>query len=87
MYRRKAIEKIHFEVGKYISERKIDEVVVVGKEAKAIVEAIEKSGNKAITTHCFESNCEAVSYIKESFKEEIVFSILSSMSAILNSLI
>lgn len=60
----------HYEVGKYISDKNIDEVVVVGNEAKAIVKAIKDSGNTAIITNMFDTNLEASNYLKASFKEK-----------------
>lgn len=58
----------HYEVGEYIAKsvkngKKIDQVVTVGKEAKAIVEAIENK-NTNIVTHSFDSNEEAINYLQ-----------------------
>ena len=52
----------HYEVGKYIAGKEIDEVVVVGKEAKAIVEAIKDDGSDIIT-NTFETNDDAKEYL------------------------
>jgi len=59
----------HYDVGKYISDKNVDEVVVIGNEAKAIVEAI-KDSNAKIITHTFDTNKEAVVYLKESFENK-----------------
>lgn len=57
----------HYEVGEYIVSlqkqgKSIDELVVIGKEAKAIANAVEDSNN-GIITHQFETNTEATNYL------------------------
>jgi UDP-N-acetylmuramoyl-tripeptide--D-alanyl-D-alanine ligase len=57
----------HYEVGVYIAEQKIDEVVTIGKEAEFIAKGIQDK-NKNIITHSFSSNQEAIRYLKEHLK-------------------
>lgn len=57
----------HYEVGAYIAEQKIDEVVTVGKEAEFIAKGIQDK-NKNIITNSFSSNQEAILYLKEHLK-------------------
>lgn len=57
----------HYGVGEYIATKNIDEVVTIGNEAKAIVKAIEDAGVD-IVTHSFDSNQEAIDYLKEKLK-------------------
>ena len=59
----------HYGVGSFIGEatsngKKIDMVLTVGKEAKAIAKGVEDK-NKEIQTKCFENNGEVIKYIKE----------------------
>ncbi|MSS63055.1 UDP-N-acetylmuramoyl-tripeptide--D-alanyl-D-alanine ligase [Velocimicrobium porci] len=62
----------HYEVGSYIASTKYkeaytEEVVTIGKEAKAIKEAIETEG-KGINARSFNSNQEAIAYLKTILK-------------------
>lgn len=57
----------HYGVGEYIATKNIDEVVTIGNEAKAIVKAVEDAGVD-IVTHSFDSNQEAINYLKEKLK-------------------
>lgn len=62
----------HYEVGRYIANTKYkeaytEEVITIGKEAKAIKEAIEKEG-KEMNAHSFDSNQEAIAYLKTILK-------------------
>ena len=66
-------EKCHYEVGSYIASlekegKKIDAVFTIGTEAGFITEAIEKE-RKSIETKRFDSNEEAISYLKAYLKE------------------
>lgn len=63
----------HYEVGKYIVELKekgttIDELIVIGKEAKAIAEAVEEA-NIGIVSNQFATNAEATSYLLTNCRE------------------
>lgn len=62
----------HYEVGSYIAKaeaegRKIDELVTVGCEAKAIAKGVLEH-NPAIKVHSFDKNEEATAYLKETLK-------------------
>lgn len=57
----------HYGVGEYIATKNIDEVVTIGNEAKAIVKAVEDAGVN-IVTHSFDTNQEAINYLKEKFR-------------------
>lgn len=64
----------HYEVGQYIAEveydgKQVDEVVTVGAEARAIKEAVEHSSVKIIC-HSFDSNEEALNYLKSIVKKQ-----------------
>lgn len=58
----------HYGVGSYIagleqSHGTVDEVITIGKEASAITKAVEAENNR-IHTHSFDSNQEAIQYLK-----------------------
>lgn len=57
----------HYGVGEYIATKNVDEVITIGNEAKAIVKAVEDAKTD-IVTHSFDSNQEAVNYLKEKLK-------------------
>lgn len=57
----------HYGVGEYIATKNIDEVVTIGNEAKAIVKAVEDAGVD-IVTHSFDTNQEAINYLKEKLR-------------------
>lgn len=59
--------QLHYEVGEFIAGKKIDLVVTIGKEAKAIIEAINKK-DATILTASFHENEEAIRYLKEQLK-------------------
>lgn len=52
----------HIDVGVYISEQNIDEVVTIGKEAFYIAEAIQDK-QAEIVTHSFTNNEDAIEYL------------------------
>ncbi len=59
---------LHYQVGEAIIQdakegKKIDELVVIGENAKAIAESVE-NGRVGIHTSCYTSNSEAISYLK-----------------------
>lgn len=59
--------KCHYEVGTYIADYKVDEVITIGKEAAAIAKGVqEKESN--ITTHSFTNNEEAIGYLENNLK-------------------
>ncbi|MDF2609713.1 MAG: UDP-N-acetylmuramoylalanyl-D-glutamyl-2,6-diaminopimelate--D-alanyl-D-alanyl ligase [Lachnospiraceae bacterium] len=57
----------HYEVGAYIAEHKVDEVVTIGTEAAAIAKAIQDKGAQIIT-NSFTNNQEAITYLKNNLK-------------------
>jgi UDP-N-acetylmuramoyl-tripeptide--D-alanyl-D-alanine ligase len=61
-------EKCHYEVGEYIAEQKIHEVVTIGKDSKFITDAINDK-NKLIATHHFVNNNEAIHYLQENLQK------------------
>lgn len=56
-------KKAHFDLGKYIVEKKIEVVITVGNESKEIVNGIKAYGANALTKS-FLSNEEASDYLK-----------------------
>jgi len=68
----------HYEVGEYLTKKKIDEVVVIGKEAKAIEEAIKNDKECSIVTHSFDSNEEANAYLDGILGEKVAVLIKGS---------
>ena len=57
----------HYDVGTYIAEQKIDEVVTIGGEATYIAKAIQEK-NQSIQTHSYMSNAEAIEYLQKNLK-------------------
>ena len=57
----------HYDVGTFIAEQKVDEVVTIGKEAVYIAKGIQYK-NKNIITHSFSTNQEAIRYLKGQLK-------------------
>lgn len=57
----------HYDVGAYIAEQKVDEVVTVGTEATYIAKGIQDKGSNIIT-HSFSTNQEAIGYLKGHLK-------------------
>ena len=54
----------HYDVGKYVAQSKTDELVTIGNEAKAIAQAVNDA-NCGKVVHSFDSNEEAIAYLKE----------------------
>lgn len=59
----------HYEVGEYISDKKIDYVVTIGNEAKAIKEAIDNRESK-VKAVSFENNIEAIEFLKDNLRSK-----------------
>ncbi|WP_167956921.1 UDP-N-acetylmuramoyl-tripeptide--D-alanyl-D-alanine ligase [Anaerosporobacter faecicola] len=57
----------HYGVGEYIATKKVEEVVTIGQEAKAIAKAVQEK-NDRIIVHCMEKNEEAIAYLKNNVK-------------------
>ena len=68
----------HYEVGEHIAKKKVDEVIVIGKEAKAIEEAIKDNKDCNIITHAFDSNEEANEYLDTILSEKVAVLIKGS---------
>ena len=66
----------HYEVGTFIAKavyqgKVVDEVVTVGTEARAIAEGVkETEGGEGIIVHSFETNEDALGYLKEKAEEK-----------------
>lgn len=59
----------HYEIGGYIADTAIDEVITIGNDSRAIVEAVnDKKAN--IITHSFDKNEEAIIYLKSIMQEK-----------------
>lgn len=56
-------KELHYSVGSFIKDKKIDYLITVGKEAKNIMQAVIDSDNKTIKLQHFESNNDALDYI------------------------
>lgn len=57
----------HYDVGAFIAEHAIDEVITIGKEAEVIAKAIKERKGLA-KTNSFMSNEDAISYLKQTLK-------------------
>ncbi|HEX2925186.1 MAG TPA: UDP-N-acetylmuramoyl-tripeptide--D-alanyl-D-alanine ligase [Ruminiclostridium sp.] len=56
-------EELHYSVGSFIKDKKIDYLVTVGVNSRRISQAVADSGNTTIKLHHFENNQEALNYI------------------------
>lgn len=54
----------HYEVGVYVANSSVDELVTVGNEAKAIAKAV-KDSNSTKVVHSFDNNNQAIEYLKK----------------------
>ncbi|WMJ88490.1 UDP-N-acetylmuramoyl-tripeptide--D-alanyl-D-alanine ligase [Anaerocolumna sp. MB42-C2] len=59
--------QLHYDVGAYIADQKIDEVITIGKEAYHIAKAIQDK-KADIVTHTFSNNQEVITYLSEHLK-------------------
>lgn len=57
----------HYDVGNYIAEQKIDELITIGTEASYIAKAIHDK-NSNILTHSYDNNEEAIAYLRNNLK-------------------
>ena len=55
-------EAYHYEVGRFLADKDVDELVVVGEQSLAIRRAVEESGSK-IRCYSFKDNGEVVLYL------------------------
>ncbi|PYG88437.1 UDP-N-acetylmuramoyl-tripeptide--D-alanyl-D-alanine ligase [Ruminiclostridium sufflavum DSM 19573] len=56
-------EELHYEVGSFIKDKKIDYLITIGNASQNIMQAAADSGKKAITLRHFNTNGEALEYI------------------------
>jgi len=56
-------EKLHYSVGNFIKDKKIQYLITVGKDSKYIKQAVADSDNKTIELQHFDNNNEALKYI------------------------
>ncbi|HHX55863.1 MAG TPA: UDP-N-acetylmuramoyl-tripeptide--D-alanyl-D-alanine ligase [Clostridiales bacterium] len=60
-------QKCHKEVGIYISDKDVDELITIGSQAKFIAQGVSDN-NKDIIINSFKNNEEAIGYLKETIK-------------------
>lgn len=56
-------EELHYSVGNFIKDKKIDYLITVGSASENILQAVVNSGSSAISLKHFRSNSEALEYI------------------------
>lgn len=56
-------KKLHYEVGSFIKDKKINYLITVGKASKNIMQAVANSHNQTIKLQHFDNNNEALKYI------------------------
>jgi UDP-N-acetylmuramoyl-tripeptide--D-alanyl-D-alanine ligase len=56
-------QDLHYSVGSFIKDKKIDYLVTVGQNSRKISQAVADSGNSTMKLHHFENNQEALNYI------------------------
>lgn len=82
-------EKYHYEVGKYLADKKIDALVVVGALAQSIMKAVQDT-NASIKCYAFKDNGEVALYLLSVMRPEDVVLIKGShgmnLSEIVNNL-
>jgi UDP-N-acetylmuramoyl-tripeptide--D-alanyl-D-alanine ligase len=61
-------EKCHYDVGVFISNKNIDELVTIGNQARFIAKAV-KDRNSSIMIHSFQNNKDAILYLSGIIKE------------------
>ena len=55
--------ELHYSVGSFIKDKKIDYLITIGKASKSISEAVAESDDKGIILQHFENNKDALKYI------------------------
>lgn len=78
--------RYHYEVGQYIAKLPLDEVLVVGTRARAIVDAIKDSGS-GIDTAAFTENEEAVMFLMGTLMPEDVILVKGSNGMHMNEIV
>jgi UDP-N-acetylmuramoyl-tripeptide--D-alanyl-D-alanine ligase len=61
-------EDLHYSVGSFIKDKKVDFLVTVGENSRKISQAVADSGNQRIVLQHFENNREALNYILKIIK-------------------
>lgn len=56
-------KELHYSVGSFIKDKKIDYLITVGNASKNIMQAVTDSSNKSIKLQHFDNNNEALKYI------------------------
>ncbi len=79
-------EKFHYEVGKYLSNKSIDELVVVGELSKNYVKAVEESESQ-IKCYSFKDNGEVTLYLMSVMNSDDVVMIKGSNGMHLNEIV
>jgi len=59
----------HYDTGIAVAKRKIDEVVTVGKEMRALAQAVTDT-NQQILVHAFDDQDSAINYLKENLGDQ-----------------
>jgi UDP-N-acetylmuramoyl-tripeptide--D-alanyl-D-alanine ligase len=62
-------KELHYSVGSFIKDKKIDFLISVGNDSKNITQAVIDSGNNSITLCHFENNSDALNYISGIIKQ------------------
>ena len=57
----------HYDVGVYIAEQKMNELITIGSEAATIAQAVQER-NPEIIVHSYQKNEDAISYLKKNLK-------------------
>ena len=79
--------KYHRELGEYIRDKKIDEVVVVGKDSMEIKKAIDECPDSYCKAYSFSDNEEVSIYLMAIMKPEDVVLIKGSNGMKLNEVV
>ena len=80
-------DEYHYEVGEYLRDKKIDEVVVVGKDSMEIKKAIDECPDSYCKAYSFSDNEEVSIYLMAIMKPEDVVLIKGSNGMKLNEVV
>lgn len=80
-------DEYHYEVGEYLRDKKIDEVIVIGEHAQKIKEAIDASGTKHARTVTFADTEEIALYLMALMKPEDIVLLKGSNGMKLNEVV
>jgi len=56
-------KELHYSVGRFIKDKKIDYLITVGRDSKNIMQAVADSGNQKIKLQHFDNNNDALKYV------------------------